>query len=138
MSDDNNQRMHDTQIITVVTNDGDGLSYFSQREVPLSGSVERLLSDQQSAVNFRWRTSPENYSSDFHVAGDPTLLIVLSGAITIELRDGQNRNFSVGDYFIAQDYLAVGVDFDINVHGHRAYVQGDTPLSALHLKLEKR
>ncbi|MGS2718293.1 cupin domain-containing protein [Eionea flava] len=138
MNDDNNQQIHGTQIITVVTNDGDGLSYFAQREVPLSGSVERLLSDQQQAVNFRWRTSPKNYSAGFHVAGDPTLLIILSGTITIELRDGQSRCFSAGDYFIAQDYLNAGIGFDTNVHGHRAYVQGDTPLSALHLKLEKR
>ena len=38
----------------------------------MNGSPARFLSEQISAENFRLRNSHAKYSSDFHVAGDPT------------------------------------------------------------------
>jgi hypothetical protein len=124
--------------ISCVHNDGRGRSVFSHREVELAGSAERMLSEQVSAVNFRLRTSDASYASSFHVAGDPTLLIILSGTLRIVLRDGDSCDFSAGEMFVAEDYLAEGETFDDNIHGHRAEVVGGSPLSALHLKLERR
>jgi hypothetical protein len=130
-----NEKIH---AIPVVTNNGDGVSFFSIQEIPLEGTVERLLSDQQSAVNFRWRESDASYASGFHVAGDPTLLVILSGTLGVELQNGEERHFSAGEYFIAEDYLSDDVVFDETIHGHRAYVMNGQRLSALHLKLDKR
>lgn len=127
-----------TQIIPTVTNDGRGTSFFSSKEITLNGSSERYLSDQIAAVNFRLRESDSTYASSWHVAGDPTLLIILSGTIRIELRNGDCQEFSVGEMFIAEDYLAVSATFDDALHGHRAEVVGNEKLSVLHLKLEKR
>ena len=40
--------------------------------------------------------------------------------------------------FIANDYLKPGIEFNKNLHGHRAQVVNNQALKALHLKLEKR
>jgi len=121
-----------------VNNNGAGASFFDAKEVPLSGSPARMLSEQIDAVNFRLRTSEDSYESSWHVAGDPTLLIILSGTIRIELRNGENREFSTGDMFIAADYINADTTFDDSLHGHRADIMGKETFSALHLKLEKR
>ena len=123
--------------IPTISNDGRGASYFGTRDVELNGDISRLLSDQIGAVNFRLRQS-EGYSSDYHVAGDPTLLIVLSGTMRIELPNGDARDFTQGDLYIAEDYLEDGVEFEAGRHGHRAEMIGSTPYRAVHLKLEKR
>jgi len=98
--------------------------------------VQWMLSDQQSALNFRLRSSEAGYQSTWHVAGDPTLLIILSGTIEIELRDGSAKQFSSGDMFVARDYLKSSEQFNERL-GHRAKVIGSDALSALHLKLSK-
>lgn len=123
--------------VPTITNDGQGASYFSAREITLSGDIERQLSDQISSVNFRLRRSID-YQASFHVAGDPTLLVVLSGTMRITLPNGEFRDFSQGDMYIAQDYLGANIDFKIGIHGHSARTIGDAPYRALHLKLAKR
>lgn len=127
------------QFITIptISNDGKGPSFFGQRVIALNGDITRLLSNQINAVNFRLRHS-EGYSSDYHVAGDPTLIIVLSGTIRIELPNGDHRDFTQGDLYIAEDYLASGFEFDSARHGHRAEMIGDTPYKAVHIKLGRR
>lgn len=121
-----------------ISSDGKGPSFFTTRSIDLHGDSNRSLSEQIPAVNFRLRNSDSEYSSGYHVAGDPTLLIVLSGTMKIELCDGQSQQFSAGQMFIAQDYLDDNQDFDSAIHGHRAQVIGDSELNVLHLKLEKR
>ncbi|MEP1231015.1 MAG: hypothetical protein ABJG88_10105 [Litorimonas sp.] len=122
--------------IPTITNDGQGASYFSAREIALNGDMSRQLSDQIEAVNFRLRRS-ESYEAGFHVAGDPTLLIVLSGTMRITLANGEARDFRQGDMYIAQDYLAKGVAFEAGLHGHSAKTIGDVPYNAVHLKLSR-
>jgi hypothetical protein len=125
------------QKIVSISNDGHGASKFGVREIELNGTANWMLSDQQAALNFRLRSSGSEYRSDWHVAGDPTLWIILSGGIEIELRNGLSKIFNVGEMFIAEDYLVDGVEFS-DVAGHRARVLGAEPLGALHLKLSKR
>lgn len=127
-----------TMTIPSVSNNGQGLSMFTTRQVDLSGDNARMLSEQITAVNFRFRESDESYSSTWHVAGDATLLIILSGTLRVALRSGEAQEFTAGEMFVAEDYLLAGVAFDNSVHGHRAEVVGDQSLSAIHLKLEKR
>lgn len=130
--------IHRQMPITSIISDGVGASYFSARTYDLSGDQARMLSEQIPALNFRLRQSDASYASGFHVAGDPTLLIILTGKIKIELRNGEACEFCAGEMFIAEDYLAAGVVFDDCVHGHRAEVLGCDDISVLHLKLEKR
>ena len=124
-------------IIPCVLNNGKGISTFSTKEIALHGDPIRMLSEQQHCINFRLRHSASNYSSDWHVAGDSTLLVILKGTVRIELRNGDTKDFSAGELFIAEDYLLPDVDFDNAVHGHRAEVVGDEDLSVLHLKLKR-
>ena len=128
--------MENLEIISV-TNNGEGPSFFSSKEIILSGDDMRMLSEQQAAVNFRLRTSGSNYSSNYHVAGDPTLLIILKGQLRVSLPNGETKDFSAGEMFIAEDYLKEGIGATEN-HGHKAEVIGEAPLNALHLKLAKR
>ena len=123
--------------VPTISNDGQGASFFGTRAIDLNGDISRQLSDQIAAVNFRLRRSI-GYSADYHVAGDPTLLIVLSGTMRIELPSGESRDFSKGDMYIAEDYLAPEVAFKRGQHGHRAETVGDEPYNALHLKLSRR
>ncbi|MFT6408451.1 MAG: hypothetical protein ACJAQ6_001870 [Arenicella sp.] len=123
--------------IITISSDGVGKSEFGLREIELNGSSNWMLSEQQAALNFRLRSSQAPYQSDWHVAGDPTLLIILNGVIEIELRDASVQRFSEGDCFVAEDYLIDDVAFDSS-HGHRARIIGQTELQALHLKLDKR
>lgn len=122
-------------LICCLSNDGEGATVFRQHEYSLNGENNFMLSDRIDAQNFRLRKSASGYQSDWHVAGDPTLLIILSGTIQLELRSGETRDFSHGDMFIAEDYLKPGITFDNSIHGHRARVIGDKLLTALHLKL---
>ncbi len=111
-------------------------SYFSERKYPLNGTESFMLTDRINAENFRFRSSNNRYKSDWHVAGDPTLLIVLGGTIKIEVRSGESKIFSKGEMFIAEDFLPDDIKFDDSIHGHRAEVVGDEPVSVLHLKLD--
>ena len=133
-----NNTVQTTMSVVCITNDGDNPSYFGKRDIELNGDDQRVLSEQIPAVNFRLRESPSSYVSGWHVAGDPTLLIILSGSISIELRDGQSKHFTSGDMFVAQDFIAKDKVFDSERHGHRACVLGSEKLVALHLKLSKR
>jgi hypothetical protein len=69
---------------------------------------------------------------------DPSLLVILSGTLCIELHNGNNRQFSLVEYFIVEDYLSDTAVFDKTFDGHRVYFLGGKPLSALHLKLAQR
>lgn len=123
--------------IPTIVNDGRAQSYWDHYEIALQGKVAWMLSEQQCALNFRLRSSAAGYQSDWHVAGDPTLLIIQAGTIELELRDGSSKRFSAGEMFVAQDYLTDGVKFN-ELIGHRARVIGQETLNALHLKLSKR
>ena len=138
MIEKNNNGMQKSISVTCVTSDGVNESYFDEKCIELNGNSQRMLSEQMAAVNFRLRTSDITYASDWHAAGDPTLLIILSGCIEIELRSGEIKRFSRGEMFVAEDYLAKGVIYNENKHGHRAKVIGSDQLQALHLKLNRR
>ncbi|MEL0659192.1 hypothetical protein V6255_08570 [Psychromonas arctica] len=94
-----------------------------------------FITDRMDALNFRHRMSEPGYFSSWHVAGDPTLIIVRSGILRIALRNGDYRDFKAGDIFIAQDRLQENEVFDSNIHGHTAELMGDDVLLALHIKL---
>jgi len=111
--------------IDSIENDGNKPSYFAKTKISLSGTPERMLSEQQHAENFRLRTSEPGYLSDWHTAGDPTLL-----------RNGEKKRFKQGDMFIARDFLADGIERSSEL-GHRARTFGEQALAALHLKLAK-
>lgn len=131
----NNDSLGPIQHIITIDNDDEGVSVFCETQYDLNDHNGMLLSQQINAVNFRLRQSHKGYEADWHVAGDPTLIIILAGVLRITLRNDACHDFSVGEMFIAKDKLLVGQQFDMARHGHRAGVFGDTPLSVVHIKL---
>ena len=125
-----------TITVPVLENLDGGASSFSEENYPLDDFNGMFISPRQEALNFRHRTSEPGYTSDWHVAGDPTLILVRQGTLRIGLRDGSYFDFSAGDLFIARDH--VQGEFDPSIHGHTAEVIGNDPLLALHLKLSQK
>lgn len=123
------------KIITICC-DQSHISVFSENCFEKTARNGMLLSDRIPAQNFRLRESMPGYSTDWHLAGDQTLIIIQKGILRISLQNGIYKDFKSGDMFIAADNLPENIVFDPNIHGHRAEVIGDEPLLALHIKLE--
>jgi len=120
----------------IVANTGKtGHSMFSDMHYSVQDYNGLFITDRIDALNFRHRASEPGYFSSWHVAGDPTLIIIRSGILRMTLRSGEYRDFSAGDMFIAQDHLQLGEEFDDEVHGHTAELIGDETLLAVHIKL---
>ncbi|MGH1439649.1 MAG: hypothetical protein ACRBBR_06035 [Cellvibrionaceae bacterium] len=130
--------MKNSLTLTLINVDTNGVSIFSEKTVGLSARGGMNISDQLPTLSCRLRTSAANYSSDWHVAGDPTLILIQQGKLRIYLQDNSYKDFGSGDYFVAQDALADDVIFDPKRHGHRAEVLGEQALQAVHVKLAKR
>ena len=120
-----------------ITIDTSGISVFAEETFKQSERSGMLLTEQIDSINFRIRESQPGYRSDFHVAGDRTLIIIQSGILRIFLRNGEFKDFKAGDMFIAGDYLPEGSHFE-EKHGHRAEVIGGEKLRAVHIKLSRR
>ncbi|WP_211236457.1 hypothetical protein [Marinomonas ushuaiensis] len=114
---------------------GTGYSVFNDVTYSLENYNGLFITDRMDALNFRHRISEPGYFSSWHVAGDPTLIVIRSGILRITLRNGDYRDFTAGDMFIAQDCLQADEVFNDQVHGHTAELIGDQALSAVHIKL---
>lgn len=122
-------------IVPVLTNEQSGISMFKDVEYSIEDYNGLMITDRQDALNFRYRISEPGYFSSWHVAGDPTLIIIRSGILRMTLRNGEYRDFSAGDLFIAQDKLVEGEVFDNTKHGHTAQLIGENTVQAVHIKL---
>jgi hypothetical protein len=112
-----------------------GISYFNEITFKKNDRNGMLLTDRIPAQNFRLRESMPGYFTDWHLSGDPTLIIIQKGILRISLQNGIYKDFKSGDMFIAADNLPENIVFDPNIHGHRAEVLGDETLLAVHIKL---
>ena len=112
-----------------------GISYFNEITFKKNNRNGMLLSDRIPGQYFRLRESLPGYSTDWHLSGDPTLIIIQKGILRISLQNGIYKDFKSGDMFIAADNLPENIVFDPNIHGHRAEVLGDETLLAVHIKL---
>jgi len=112
-----------------------GVSCFTDEQYSLEDYNGLFITERMDALNFRHRMSEPGYSSSWHVAGDPTLIIIRAGVLRIALRNGEYRDFKAGDQFIAMDRLQDGESFDDSIHGHTAELLGNETLLAVHIKL---
>jgi hypothetical protein len=113
-------------------------SIFSEEEFSQHSHRGMELTDRIDALNFRIRESKTGYQSDWHVAGDPTLIIIQKGTLRIRLRNGEFKDFTAGSMFIAKDYLPAKSNFNHELHGHKAEVIYNEDLLAVHIKLSIR
>ena len=122
-------------IINCIYCNENGISYFNEITFKKNDRNGMLLTDRIPAQNFRLRESMPGYFTDWHLSGDPTLIIIQKGILRISLQNGIYKDFKSGDMFIAADNLPENIFFDPNIHGHRAEVFGDETLLAVHIKL---
>ncbi|MFI4859253.1 MAG: hypothetical protein ACIAXF_01090 [Phycisphaerales bacterium JB063] len=115
--------------------DEDGVALFTTAQWPEETRGGLVLSPRIGASSLRLRTSEPGYTADWHVAGEPVLIVVRRGTLRIGLRDGTHRDFSAGDAFVAADSVPEGEAFDPATHGHTAQVVGEQTLEAVHIKL---
>ncbi len=121
-------------LVTIVTTD-DGISCFGSKNLDVNERNGMFLTDQIGAKNFRIRESIAGYKTNWHMAGDPTLIVILQGCLRIILQNGEYKDFVAGDMFVAEDNLPMGILFDEKIHGHKAEVMGEEGLRAVHIKL---
>lgn len=114
-----------------------GRSIFSEELLTLEDYNGLFITPRINSLNFRHRLSEAGYFSNWHMAGDATLIIIRSGTLRIGLRNGQYQDFNAGDMFIAKDRLQAEEVFDEAVHGHTAAVVGEQTLTAVHIKLSE-
>lgn len=113
----------------------DGRTIWSERAWPIESRSGMAISPRIGCSSLRLRTSEPGYTADWHIAGDPTLIVIRSGQLRLTLRDASEQTFGPGDAFIAADDVPDGQSFDAALHGHRAEVVGDETLHAVHIKL---
>lgn len=124
--------------VPIITVDSSFRSVFSSQTFPEELRGQMLLTPRIDAQNLRLRKSEPGYKADWHVAGDPTLIVIQNGSIRITFQDNSYQDFKEGDLFVAQDYLPDHITFDCSVHGHMAEVIGEDTLLAVHIKLKNR
>lgn len=127
--------MEKVTVLPTITVNGDFVTIFEEEAFPQHTRGGMILTERIEAQNLRLRESAPGYQTDWHVAGDPTLIIIQQGSLRICLQNGDFRDFSKGEAFIAKDYLPAHINFDPAVHGHKAEVRGTDSLMAVHIKL---
>jgi hypothetical protein len=121
--------------ITIITLDALHNSIFVDKQLEDTYKAGMLLTQQIGTKSIRLRTSQPGYITDWHCTQDPTLIVVQQGTLRISIQNGEHKDFTVGQSFVAQDVLANGIVFNSAIHGHQAQVIGDTSFSAIHIKL---
>ncbi|WP_395044740.1 hypothetical protein [Flavobacterium sp.] len=121
--------------VTTITTNELGISIFLDINFEVQQRGGLFLTEQIASKNFRIRKSDIGYTTDFHLSGDATFIIIQKGSLKIELQNGDFKIFSSGDFFIAKDNLPSTIVFDNKIHGHKASVIGNEVLQAIHIKL---
>ena len=127
--------MNQPFIIPTITTNENGISIFEETDFSVQQRGGLFLTEQIGSKNFRIRKSDVGYTTDFHLAGDATFIIIQKGSLKIELQNGEFKIFNPGDCFIAQDNLPEHIEIDNAIHGHKASVVGNETLQAIHVKL---
>src|SRR5688572_6475918 len=94
---------------TRVYADENGDSRFDEQEVELEdrGSIGRL-SQPIPARSVIFRTNEPGYDYDWHPAPQRQFIVLLDGAIEIEVSDGERRVFRGGEILLLEDTAGRG------------------------------
>jgi hypothetical protein len=95
--------------VTRVFADEAGESHFGERDIPLrdAGPIGRL-SEAIPAKSVIFRTNEPGYDYDWHLAPERQFIVLLDGAIEIEVSDGARRTFRRGDILLMEDTTGKG------------------------------
>lgn len=95
--------------ITRITEDDQGVSSFVDDDVVLhaQGTIGRL-SELHAARGVIFRETPGDYDYDWHQAPQRQYIVLLDGAIEIEVGTGETRRFAGGDVLLVEDTTGKG------------------------------
>ena len=95
--------------VTRVYSDHAGESHFDEKNIELrdAGPIGRL-SDPIAARAVIFRTNAAGYDYDWHVAPQRQFIVLLDGAIEIEVSDGSRRTFCAGEILLLEDTAGKG------------------------------
>lgn len=106
----------------------DGESHFEDIEIPLedAGDIGRL-SELEEATGIIFRETGPGYDYDWHNAPRRQYIIMLDGAVDVEISDGTVRRFSTGDVLLAEDTTG---------RGHISRAVDDQPRKSIFVTLD--
>jgi hypothetical protein len=106
----------------------DGESHFQDIEVPLGEEgVAGRLSEPVPATGIVFRETSGDYDYDWHNAPRRQYVIMLDGAVEIEVGDGTKRRLGTGDILLAEDTTG---------RGHISRAVGGRPRKSILVTLE--
>ena len=95
--------------VTRVFADEQGESHFAQEQIELTdaGPIGHL-SQPIPAKSVIFRTNAPGYDYDWHVAPQRQFIVLLDGAIQIEVSDGERRTLRGGEILLVEDTTGKG------------------------------
>ncbi|MEX0927930.1 MAG: hypothetical protein WD266_13170 [Balneolales bacterium] len=87
----------------------DNESHFEDIEIELNDAGEiGKLSERVNATGLIFRKTEPDYNYDWHNAPQRQYIIMLDGAVDVEIGDGTVRRFSTGDILLVEDTIGRG------------------------------
>jgi hypothetical protein len=87
----------------------DNESHFEEMEIELENAGDiGELSEKVDATGIIFRRTGPGYDYDWHNAPQRQYIIMLDGAVDVEIGDGTVRRFSTGDILLAEDTTGRG------------------------------
>lgn len=95
--------------ITRLFTGSDNESHFEEIEIDLrdAGDIGEL-SERMKATGIIFRRTSPDYNYDWHNAPRRQYIIMLDGAVDVEVGDGTIRRFSTGDILLVEDTTGRG------------------------------
>lgn len=95
--------------ITLLYTGPDNESHFEEIEIDLedAGNIGHL-SEKLDATGIIFRRTEPDYNYTWHNAPQRQYIIMLDGAVDVEIGDGTVRRFSTGDVLLAEDTTGRG------------------------------
>ena len=95
--------------VTRVYSDEAGESHFDEKDIELrdAGAIGRL-SEPIAARSVIFRTNDPGYDYDWHVAPQRQFIVLLDGAIELEVSDGSRRVLRGGEILLMEDTSGKG------------------------------
>ncbi len=96
--------------VTRLYSGGDGESHFGELDLPMEdmGGSVGVVSKLMEAKGIFFRNTHGDYDLDFHNAPRRQYIIILEGAVEIEVGGGTSKRFGPGDVFLAEDLTGRG------------------------------
>ena len=100
---------HDAMMITRVYADDQGETHFEEIRLPLTdaGPIGHL-SEALAVRSLIFRRNDADYNYDWHTAPARQYIVLLDGAIEIEVSDGEKRILQAGEIVLVEDVTGKG------------------------------